>query len=89
MTITCCQDHIFTEIYGLYGPQHHIVEMSRMRDVRTREDRALSQWTAGTLGEQFCIPWCGGRVLRAGPGFVPFYFLHFCAILQNLNWGFK
>ena len=27
LTLTCCQDHILTEIYGLYVRKHHIVEM--------------------------------------------------------------
>ena len=28
MTLTCCQDHILTESYGLYGLEHQIVEIS-------------------------------------------------------------
>ena len=36
LTLTCCQDHILTEIYGLYGLKLHIVE--KRRDVTMRDD---------------------------------------------------
>ena len=54
MTLTCCQDHILTESYGLYGLEHQIVEISG--DVidagqtieRTNiEDRATQRMEAG------------------------------------------
>ena len=46
-------------LLGLYGPEHHRVDLSGdVTDVeqpteQTREDRALSQWTVGRLSEQF------------------------------------
>ena len=50
MTLTCCQDHILTEIYGLYGLKHHIVEMRRgVTDAgqTNSEDRATQPMEAG------------------------------------------
>ena len=46
-------------LLGLYGPEYHRVDLSGdVTDVeqpneQTREDRALSQWNVGRLGEQF------------------------------------
>ena len=50
MTLTCCQDHILTEIYGLYGLKHHIVEMrggvtdAGRTNEQTLKIELLSQW---------------------------------------------
>ena len=55
LTLTCCQDHILTEIYGLYARKHHIVEMRgdvtdagrTTNNERTTEDRATQPMEAG------------------------------------------
>ena len=53
LTLTCCQDHILTEIYGLYAQKHHIVEMrgdvtdAGQPNTRTTEDRATQPMEAG------------------------------------------
>ena len=50
LTLTCCQDHILTEIYGLYAQKHHIVEMrGDVTDAgqQTSEDRATQPMGAG------------------------------------------
>ena len=51
LTLTCCQDHILTEIYSLYGLKHHIVEMRRgVTDAGQPNERTvkiLSQWKLG------------------------------------------
>ena len=54
LTLTCCQDHILTEIYGLYSQKHHIVEMrggvtdaGRQRRQTKSEDRATQPIEAG------------------------------------------
>ena len=39
----CCQDHIPTKVYGLYGLKHHIVEMSLMRDTQTTGEERATQ----------------------------------------------
>ena len=53
--LTRCQDHILTEIYGLYGLRHHIVEISEdvtnagRTDGRTNEQGKTGLWTVGWL----------------------------------------
>ena len=51
MTLSCCQDYILTEIYGLFGLKHNRVEKRgdvTMRDKRrTSEDRATQPMEAG------------------------------------------
>ena len=54
LTLTCCQDHILTEIYGLYAQKHHILQMrgdvtdaGRTPEQRTTEDRATQPMEAG------------------------------------------
>ena len=68
LTLTCCQDHILTEIFGLYGLQHHVVEIRRdvtMRDGQTNDDddeqvklELLSQWKLYEIlgGKKILLP---------------------------------
>ena len=51
LTLKCCQDHILTEKYGLYGLKHHIVEMrggvtdaGQRTNKQTLKIELLSQW---------------------------------------------
>ena len=53
LTLTRCQDHILTEIYGFYGLKHHIVEIGggvTRRDKRTNERTTMEDRATQPLG---------------------------------------
>ena len=50
LTLTCCQDHILTELYGFYRQKHHICSgdvTDAERQPTNIEDRATQPMETG------------------------------------------